>query len=234
MPAVTKSFWNESVSLTLQLLRKRFWVVMLLLLVDIALVFPVEDFAGRMGAEQETLRLLLHFWLAIWSLSEGLILFFAFSYALPELRPLAPPALMPRPFAEPYMKSFAAETLRMAAKVLLWTLAFVIPGLYKYVRLTFVPYVALFAKPYRDGQVDALAVSERLTAGRRILPVLLVLFITLALSLAFELGPMANPLLHALPVRALCLLLGVFNSTWSFAALYLLFETGMKEHDWTP
>jgi hypothetical protein len=52
------------------------------------------------------------------------------------------------------------ETLRVWGKILTFTLAFLIPGLWKWVSTIFVPYVVLFSKKYRAGDADAILSSQ--------------------------------------------------------------------------
>ena len=51
------------------------------------------------------------------------------------------------------------ESLRAWGKILLYTLALVIPGVWKWASTLFVPYVVLFSKNYPAGQVDAISMS---------------------------------------------------------------------------
>ena len=54
------------------------------------------------------------------------------------------------------------ETVRVWGKILLMTLAFVIPGIWKWVSSLFVPYVVLFSKNYQAGQLDAIKTSQKI------------------------------------------------------------------------
>lgn len=69
------------------------------------------------------------------------------------------------------------ESLRALAVIFLWTLAFIVPGLFKYLRLSFVPYVVVADKEYAEGHIDALAESNRLATG--------ITFILFVISLGF-------------------------------------------------
>ena len=55
------------------------------------------------------------------------------------------------------------ESTRAMARALRWLPLFVIPGLVKFVRLTFVPFVVVDHAAYKEGSVDALNESERLS-----------------------------------------------------------------------
>ncbi len=52
------------------------------------------------------------------------------------------------------------ETLRVWGKILLFTLAFILPGLWKWAASIFVPFVVLFSREYQDGKADALVSSK--------------------------------------------------------------------------
>ena len=54
------------------------------------------------------------------------------------------------------------ETLRVWGKILLLTLALIIPGIWKWVSSMFVPYVVLFSKKYQTGEQDAIKVSQKI------------------------------------------------------------------------
>ena len=54
------------------------------------------------------------------------------------------------------------ETLRVWGKILLLTLALIIPGIWKWVSSLFVPYVVLFSKDYQQGQQDAIKASQNI------------------------------------------------------------------------
>jgi fumarate reductase subunit C len=72
-----------------------------------------------------------------------------------------------QPFAmlQKYVKPLTIENLRALAKMLLWSLLLLLPGLYQLIKLSFVSFVVLFDPKYHSGQVDALAESGRLTRG---------------------------------------------------------------------
>lgn len=57
------------------------------------------------------------------------------------------------------------ESLCVAALVLLWALAFIVPGIFKSLRWGFVPYVVMTDLDYRAGRVHARNESNRLIKG---------------------------------------------------------------------
>jgi hypothetical protein len=58
------------------------------------------------------------------------------------------------------------ESLRAWGKVITWSLLFVIPGLIKWLRLSFVPFIVLESPAYQRGELDALETSARLSKGQ--------------------------------------------------------------------
>lgn len=65
-------------------------------------------------------------------------------------------------FNESFMP-LTIEYIRVTASVLLWLLAFIIPGLVRQIQLSFVPHVVLFDPNYKTRKVDALKESTALT-----------------------------------------------------------------------
>lgn len=51
------------------------------------------------------------------------------------------------------------ETLRAWGKTFLWTFVFIIPGIVKYINYILTPFVVMFSRKYKNGEVDALKYS---------------------------------------------------------------------------
>lgn len=51
------------------------------------------------------------------------------------------------------------ENLRAWGKIFLWSFVFIIPGVVKYINYILTPFVVLFSKRYKNGEVDALEYS---------------------------------------------------------------------------
>jgi hypothetical protein len=62
-----------------------------------------------------------------------------------------------------YFKHLIIETVRSYGKIALWSLLLLLPGLYKYLRLSLVGYVVQFSEDYDSGSKDALKMSSELT-----------------------------------------------------------------------
>lgn len=58
-----------------------------------------------------------------------------------------------------------AESLRVAALVLLWAIALILPGAFKAIRWGFVPYIVMTDSNYQKGEVHARNESNRLVRG---------------------------------------------------------------------
>ncbi len=69
------------------------------------------------------------------------------------------------------MKEFLAEnfelslieTLRAWGKTFLWSFVFILPGVIKYINYILTPFVVLFSKRYKRGEVDALEYSTAIS-----------------------------------------------------------------------
>ncbi len=51
------------------------------------------------------------------------------------------------------------ETLRAWGKTFLWSFVFLLPGVIKYVHYILTPFVVMFSRKYKNGEVDALEYS---------------------------------------------------------------------------
>ena len=57
------------------------------------------------------------------------------------------------------------EEMRSWGQAMAWSLAFVLPGLYKFIQFLLVPYVVCFHPHYEQGKVDALKASAQMAKG---------------------------------------------------------------------
>jgi hypothetical protein len=165
---------------------------------------------------------------AMWSLCEAAFIFLILSYAIPKVKPLREPLYVNDPFTEPVWNSFGAECLRMVASILLWTLCFIIPGIVRYCQLTFVPYIALYSRDYRNGNVDALKLSTQL-ARKCFWWIVIAIVGTFALQAFFEYLPKLVPELQSLVFRALCSVCGSLVGVWAYALNYMFFEKALED-----
>lgn len=111
------------------------------------------------------------------------------------------------------------ENLRAWGSTFLWSLLLILPGLYKWLSYSLVPYVVLFSKKYSEGQVDALEFSTVVFKKCWLKVLFLVLFFGLILPLVLTTGfdgyrkiwitPVASLFISALDFMVLILGLGL-------------------------
>jgi len=111
------------------------------------------------------------------------------------------------------------ENLRAWGSTFLWSLLLILPGLYKWLSYSLVPYVVLFSKKYSEGQADALELSTLVFKKCWYKILILVLFFGLVLPLVLTTGfdgyrkiwltPVASLLVSLLDYSVLILGLGL-------------------------
>jgi hypothetical protein len=219
---------SESLSLTSQLLRAQWGPILALFLFSTILNLGTQDAMQLLTQRQETERVVYQLTEGLWSLIEGVLFILILSWGIPKVRAPRNAEILAEPFKEPYVWSFLAEYLRFLAQVLMYGLLLVIPGFVRYWQLIFVPFIALFSRAYRAGNVDALKLSETLTRGRLPLIVAIVL-VTMGVETALELAPEQIAELYNYPCRVLFEALSALINIWSFALIFVLFETYLGE-----
>ncbi len=77
------------------------------------------------------------------------------------------------------------EHLRAWGHVLSWSFLLFLPGIWKWLSYTFVPFVVLFSRKYQTGQVDALKHSSKLFRKTwwKIIPIILIFSLILPMGL---------------------------------------------------
>lgn len=224
--------FRDSFALTHILIREQMAPLAVLFIFGAALTITIEDTMLALPRTDDTQRWVLQIGLGLWELVEGVLTMLILSWGVPKVRALTEAHFAKTPFQESYLNSFLAEYLRVLANTLLWGLLLLVPGFWRYCRLAFVPYIALFARPYRDGKVDALDLSAHLTRGR--MPLIIgVILATTALQGVFTFLPQLVPGLHDWPYRAGFAGVILYVSIWLFSALYLQFENAMENFRWT-
>ncbi|NJL23902.1 MAG: hypothetical protein HC902_01075 [Calothrix sp. SM1_5_4] len=201
----------------------------MLFTIGAALTLSVEQMVLSLPRQEDGLRLAFQVSVALWDLVESLLLILILSWGIPQVRQLSEVRFGQRPFAEPYLGSFLAEYLRAMASVLLWGLLLILPGVVRFCRLIFVPYITLFSRSYREGKVDALEFSSAMSRGR-LLKIFLIVLGTTLLQLSLELLPQEVVALPLFPFRVAFQLLSFGLSIWMYSFFYLLFELAMEEH----
>ncbi len=61
-----------------------------------------------------------------------------------------------------HVNQMSIEILRSWGKTLMWSLLFILPGLWKYLEYTMIPFVVTMSKAYERGDEDALVASTHL------------------------------------------------------------------------
>jgi hypothetical protein len=144
---------------------------------------------------------------------------------------------IPRPFTEicsHYLNPVLIESTRSLASIVFRVPLLILPAAIEYIRLLFVPYVVVFDSAYNLGKVDALESSRRLTKGRWILLVA-VLVVSLGLPefvhsfTQSEISPWFwdNPLSFAI-TAGLTLFINVFAGLFLFALFRRIFMTSLQ------
>lgn len=95
-----------------------------------------------------------------------------------------------RSFLKRYLNQLYIEVVRSWGRSLLYGLFFILPGLWKFVKLSYVPYVVVASKTYDEGQIDALKASESIFSRNRFLTLLIFfgayLFIPIFMAAMFD------------------------------------------------
>ena len=124
------------------------------------------------------------------------------------------------------------ETLRAWGKTLQWTLLLILPGIWKYVELSMVPFVVTSSPQYDEGKVDALKGSALIVRRRWfvILAILILfpLFIPGVLTTVFD----AYRLIWKTPLQSLLLsALDTYLLLVSTHILFNIFRSEVRRHD---
>ncbi len=152
--------------------------------------------------------------LILTSILESFALMNLLPYRLDELeRKIAPRPLFP--LFQKSVTPLAMESIRVAAHVLLWLIVFIIPGIIKQIRFSFVPFIVLLNPAYAQGEIDALKESENRIKGHT-WPLFFVLTLSVAFDALLEFLTYSSPWLNQFPFRTLILLvsmgIGIFTT----------------------
>lgn len=132
-------------------------------------------------------------------------------------------------FLKKYLNQIYIETLRSWGKTLLWTMLFILPGIWKYIEFSLVPMVVTSSKSYDEGNEDALKKSAQVVRHHwpAILGILVVfhLFIPIVLSVLFD----SYRLIWKTPLASLSL--SVLDTYLLLISTHLLFKIFQSEAD---
>lgn len=124
------------------------------------------------------------------------------------------------------------EHMRSWGRILTWTFFLIIPGLYKWLALTFVPYVVLFSKKYHAGEVDALKHSARIFRKTwwKIIPVIVLFSVLIPITVSTNFDQYRQ--IWETPVGALLLGLTEFGFLIiSLTITFFVFRNSLHEVD---
>ncbi|MEK2688850.1 hypothetical protein [Bdellovibrio sp. GT3] len=131
-----------------------------------------------------------------------------------------------------YINQVFIETLRTWGKTLLWGLLFILPGIWKFLEYSMVPFVVTGSQRYDEGKIDALQASAGVFRKHwfKITGILILfhLFIPLILTSLFD----SYRLLWKTPVPSLVLnLLDTYLLIISTQLLFNVFQDEVKRHE---
>lgn len=223
---------SKSIRLTMALLREQALPMLGIFIIGCILNLLIEDAMQLQTAAQETQRWVMQLILGLWECFQGIMIVLILSWGLPKVHAFKARDLLKEPFATPYIGSFLAEYLRYVAQILMWGLLLILPGFYRYCQLIFVPYIALFSKSYRDGEVDALKTAEVLVKGNlaKVFGIQIFAFLS---EIGIEFLPQMVPDLHTLFMRIVFQVISFVLPCWVFAILFLLFESALEARERT-
>lgn len=131
-------------------------------------------------------------------------------------------------FAKKHTPALTLESIRALAVTLLWSLLLILPGVFKYVRLFFVPYVVVADPEYQSGNRDALEYSNKLIKGIG-LPLFLLILALFGIDLLRSSVRESFPLFtNPIPAGGLALGFFIFN-IYINILLFRLYQERVKE-----
>lgn len=156
------------------------------------------------------------------SLTESLFYLLLVPGRFADYRNGRPPRAFPQ-LLQKYTAPLVLESLRVFAKTVLWTLMFILPGIFQMWRLHLVPFIVMLNSEYDEGRLDALRHSHSLVRGQDFAWVCFLLFLglmdfTFELVVYFITGPQGPVILTLLSLLALPL------SLYSFSLLVHVYE----------
>ena len=135
-------------------------------------------------------------------------------------------------FFKKYLNQIFIESLRAWGKTLLWSLLLVLPGVWKNLELSLVPFVVTSSEKYDEGKLDALKASTIVFRRHwfKILAVLFIfhLFVPLILTSLFD----SYRLIWKTPIASLLLsLLDTYLILVSTQLLFNIFQNEVRKHE---
>lgn len=183
-------------------LLRRFWVWLLALgilsLIFDELTMQIQRQLEQLDSPPMSLQLLLVLAALLWGLLTNAILVILASVGMEDSITRGGPTSA-LAVTHKNLVPLTIELMRALGVSLCWSVLLIVPGVIKYIRFTFVPYIVLFDPAYQRGEVDALEKSERLARGRTwglllvMLAFMMFLLILNVLDQTFTQSFMENP-----------------------------------------
>jgi hypothetical protein len=133
-------------------------------------------------------------------------------------------------FIHHHINQLSIEILRSWGKTLLWSLLFILPGIWKYLEYTMIPFVVTLSKKYDHGDEDALKASAHLVRAQLLkVSAILLIFHLIFPSILTVLFDEYRLVWHT-PFSALVLtLVDVYLFIFSTQLLLSVFESQNKQ-----
>jgi hypothetical protein len=133
-------------------------------------------------------------------------------------------------YVQLHVNQLGIEILRSWGKTLLWSLLFILPGIWKYFEYTMIPFIVTLSKRYERGEEDALQASSQMV--RKNLPKVLAVLLIFHLIFPSILTVMFDDyrLIWQTPLSAAVLtLVDVYLFIFSTQVLLNIFESQISE-----
>ena len=206
------------------------WLILVVITGFVQLHTQYFLFLSKAPFLDDTIRILCQFGISASAMLESIFIFMLIPLRINDsLKKRAPTAFWP--FFKKYIGPLTIEGIKMTALVILWLLAFIIPGLFKQVRWYFMPFVVMFEDDYMAGKIDPLDRSNELVRGATLIVFIITMVdFTLQLQadswgLKYFMGP---EWLNMILTGAITLMFSVFTCSWIYF-IYLIQKENFKE-----
>ncbi len=126
------------------------------------------------------------------------------------------------------IESFIIESLRSWGKTIWWGFLFILPGFYKFLSYSYVPFIVLLEKKYDQGLVDALKESERIFLSRKWASLSTLLFFQMILPIM--LSSLLDSYQNFNENPWLAILSSVLQGTLSLVGFLILMELYLQDN----
>ncbi|HEY1079190.1 MAG TPA: hypothetical protein VGE46_03800 [Bdellovibrio sp.] len=135
-------------------------------------------------------------------------------------------------FLGKHLNQVFIETLRSWGKSLLWSLLLILPGIWKYIQYSLVPFVVTSSQQYDEGREDALKKSATIVRRHWVSILFVLVFFHLILPLVVTTLFDAYRLVWKTPLQSLALSgLDTYLFIISTHILFNIFRSEVKNHE---